>query len=287
MDEVTFRKIKRLTLTAIVSDDQLMERLILKGGNALDLIYNVASRASLDLDFSMKDRFDDEELPALEVKVAGLLQRAFAPVGLVAHDTKLKKRPATVRQDVEDYWGGYRITFKLIPAAKRELFGRDAESLRRNSIQLGIRASTNFQIDISCHEYCEAPEEKLLDNYQILVYSPTLIAIEKLRAICQQMNEYRAIVPSLTPTARARDFFDIHCIITKCGVDLLTPGNRSMIEVVFGAKRVPTELLAKLESYREFHRADFPALKDTVKPGEELADFDFYFDFVASICRQL
>jgi len=44
-------KLKKLTIIAMVSDDYLMEKLVLKGGNALDLFYGISPRASLDLDF--------------------------------------------------------------------------------------------------------------------------------------------------------------------------------------------------------------------------------------------
>jgi hypothetical protein len=36
--------IKRLAIIAMFSDDMLMEEFVLKGGNALDLIYRVAPR---------------------------------------------------------------------------------------------------------------------------------------------------------------------------------------------------------------------------------------------------
>ena len=42
-------EIKRLALIAMFSDDDLMQTLVLKGGNAMDLIYNVGHRASRDL----------------------------------------------------------------------------------------------------------------------------------------------------------------------------------------------------------------------------------------------
>ena len=37
MDDID--KIKRLTIIAMVSDDYLMEQLVLKGGNAIDIVY--------------------------------------------------------------------------------------------------------------------------------------------------------------------------------------------------------------------------------------------------------
>jgi hypothetical protein len=38
---------------------------------------------------------------------------------------------------------------------------------------------------------------------------------------------------------------------------------------------------------REFHRPDFVAVRDAVKPGVKLKDFDFYFDFVVDLCQRL
>ena len=46
-------RIKKLSIIAMFSDDYLMDILVLKGGNAIDIIYGIASRASLDLDLSL------------------------------------------------------------------------------------------------------------------------------------------------------------------------------------------------------------------------------------------
>ncbi len=50
-------RIKRLVVIAMFSDDQLMEYLVLKGGNAVDLVYKLSSRASMDIDLSMSEDF--------------------------------------------------------------------------------------------------------------------------------------------------------------------------------------------------------------------------------------
>ncbi len=51
-------RIKRLIIAALVSDDELVGTLVLKGGNALSLARKLESRASFDLDFSMEGEFD-------------------------------------------------------------------------------------------------------------------------------------------------------------------------------------------------------------------------------------
>ena len=56
-----------------------------------------------------------------------------------------------------------------------------------------------------------------------------MLLLEKLRALCQQMKEYEF---SSHPTARARDFYDIHLVLTKTGTDLSTEENadRRLVE---------------------------------------------------------
>jgi hypothetical protein len=46
----SFADIRKLTITALFSDDVLFEQLVLKGGNAMSLIYHISPRVSLDLD---------------------------------------------------------------------------------------------------------------------------------------------------------------------------------------------------------------------------------------------
>jgi len=58
--------IKQTAIIAMFADDDLMDVLVLKGGNAMDIVHQVNSRASIDLDFSMKADIDiDENLPKL------------------------------------------------------------------------------------------------------------------------------------------------------------------------------------------------------------------------------
>src|ERR1035438_5406206 len=49
-----FAEVRRLTIAALFSDDKLFEQIVLKGGNALNLVYDLSPRTSLDLDFSME-----------------------------------------------------------------------------------------------------------------------------------------------------------------------------------------------------------------------------------------
>ena len=67
-DQLTFiYEVKKWAIVAMFSDDDLLERLVLKGGNLLDVVYSISSRASVDLDFSLEGEF--ENLAYLEKKI--------------------------------------------------------------------------------------------------------------------------------------------------------------------------------------------------------------------------
>jgi predicted nucleotidyltransferase component of viral defense system len=67
------------------------EHLVLKGCNALALIYGVSTRTSLDLDFSMSSDFlDVAEAPE---RIFMAIRNRFDAVGLVVFDEKLEPKP--------------------------------------------------------------------------------------------------------------------------------------------------------------------------------------------------
>ena len=111
-----------------------------------------------------------------------------------------------------------------------------------------------------------------------------MIVFEKLRAICQQMPDY---TPNRTPTARARDFFDIYTVMEHFGMRLIASPGTTLLASIFEAKRVPLPLIGKIKEYREYHRPDFASVQATVKPNRRLRDFDFYFDYVIERCEHL
>lgn len=49
------KDIRRLVIIALFSDDELMEKFVLKGGNALDVVYNIGTRSSVNIDLSIPD----------------------------------------------------------------------------------------------------------------------------------------------------------------------------------------------------------------------------------------
>ncbi len=273
-------KIKRLTIKALFSDDSLLHRLVLKGGNLLDVVYDLSARASADLDFSV----DGDLGPAVELqrRIEFCLKSAFADVQFEVFDVNVLEKPDKLSDDMKPFWGGYQIDFKIIETRLFRKFAGNLEQLRRNAASVGQRGSTRFEIDISKHEYCEPKQSAQLDFLTIYAYTPLMIVCEKLRAICQQMPEYTRKMHNHA-SARARDFVDIHSIAQRYPIDVGGNEILTLLPKIFAAKRVPLSLLHRIPGQREFHRPDFTAVKATVHPQFALQEFDFYYDFVTQL----
>jgi hypothetical protein len=278
-------KIKRLTVVSMFSDDELEDHLVLKGGNAMDLVHRLSSRASLDLDFSMQHDFP-EGIEEFCSRVERALKRTFRPEGYEIFDVKMLEKPNAISDDMKDFWGGYGVEFKIVTSDIFEIHKDNIEKLRQNAISIG--QGKKFLIDISRFEYTDGKEEAELDGYRIYVYTPEMIVCEKLRAICQQLPEYGDIIRrSYKGKARARDFLDISILIEKRNIDLTTEKNKNIIKEMFNAKRVPLNFLEQIKNYGDFHAPDFASVEATVKQGEELESFYYYFENVVSLIDKL
>jgi hypothetical protein len=275
-----FQEVRRIAITALFSDDVLFDKIVLKGGNALTLVLGLSDRTSLDLDFSIENDFDD--LEDVQRRVSRGLKGRFEAAGYVVFDLKIEPRPTVPREGQSPRWGGYVITFKLMDKLKYESLAGHIDRIRRDSLVVGPKQQRVFSIDLSKWEYVKGKRQIEMDDYMVYVYSPEMIAIEKLRAICQQMPEYPL---NRTASPRARDFYDIHLVVRKTGVNLASPENLEIAREIFAAKDVPLSLLAKILAQREFHRADWDNVKASTKGY--LEGFDYYFDFVVRLTESM
>ena len=276
--DMDFATIRRTTIIALFSDDELAGILALKGGNALSLVHGITSRTSVDLDFSIAQDFPD--FASAKERIFRVLKDRFDSAGYVVFDEKLTPKPRIFGEDLKPWWGGYELLFKLIRKDRyEELLGSRPDKLRIEAMETGPGRKRVFKVDLSKYEYTAGKEEHELDHYSIYVYTPEMIVIEKLRAICQQMAEYTE--PRLA-SARARDFFDIHEAITKRIIDLTAPENLDLLRLIFEIKQVPLSLLSLIRNTREFHRPDWYSVD-----AGQIEGFDYYFDFVLAQIERL
>lgn len=274
-----FAAVRRLAIISMFADSELLSRLVLKGGNALNLVHGIGQRTSLDVDFSLEGDFT-EELPATESRLLRALEGSFGAAGFEVFDGRLTRKPET-QGGRPRTWGGYRLEFKLIE--KDRVAGISSlAGLGGQALVTGPSQRRTFSIEISRHEYCAPKIAVDLDGHTIYVYPPALIAIEKIRAICQQMPEYPLV---RNKRARARDFYDIHSIVSGGHVNFASPYAHQLAEHVFAAKDVDLALIGRLHEYREFHRPDWPSVADSVAGSAET--YDFYFDWLVKETAKL
>lgn len=134
-----------------------------------------------------------------------------------------------------------------------------------------------YTIEISKFEYVADKVVKKVEGVDICVYSPLLLAVEKLRALLQQHPDYPHI-PRNLKRSRAGDLYDIWAISDYFSIKL--DMHLPIVEAVFNAKKVDLGLLDKLSDVKALHMASWSDVELSV--SHDLEDFDFYFDFVNS-----
>lgn len=138
-------EIRRVAITAVFSDDLLLDLLVLKGGNAISLVYHLSSRTSLDLDFSLDSDFPD--LADARTRLFRALHDRFDAKGVIVFDEHLEPKPQIKGEDSKPWWGGYELRFKLIDRVKYEVFKGRPEKLRINWMVTGSSQERTFTID--------------------------------------------------------------------------------------------------------------------------------------------
>lgn len=281
-EKVDISELRKEIIIALFSDDDLLDILVFKGGNAIDLIYKLSSRASVDLDFSISNKFNEDELIDIKDKIKNTLEKHFSEKNITVFDLKFEEKPKDLSDDLKSFWGGYKLEFKLINSEKAKNLEYDIVKMARNAINIGNNNSTKCKIDISKFEYCDNKKQKSLDNLEIYVYTPEMIVFEKIRAICQQLPNYKSIVGTHNPRARARDFFDIYIVSENFKIDFVSDDNIELLKNIFSAKRVPILWINKIVESKEFHKSDWNSVIDTIPDKESIKElnYDFYFDYL-------
>ncbi len=261
---------RRAVIRAIAADDELSKVLVLKGGNALRLVHDLGARTSQDVDYSLESDFADAGAAREQLRIA--LEQEFLRLKLHVVDYKFAHKPKHVGVARA---GGYIVTFKLATRDLRERHAKRPDRLSAEAEVVSPGQGRMMEIEISKNEFCGTMNECDVDGLLVRVCAPELIAVEKLRALCQQMPEYSK---RRNKAPRARDFYDIHAIVSAGEVDFRDPDIHELVRASFEVKEVPLTLLARISNGREFHRAGWPEVEGSVSGA--LLSYDVYFDFV-------
>ncbi|MFW6310756.1 MAG: nucleotidyl transferase AbiEii/AbiGii toxin family protein, partial [Nanoarchaeota archaeon] len=167
-DQDKVDKIRKLTIISMfAASDDLMELFALKGGNALNYIYHLNQRSSIDIDISMENSFEDMDLKLEEVEsvLKNSFERTFKENNLMAFDIKLEKKPQKMDSDKEGFWGGYQLSFKVLSLNKwlelKENEATTTDDMSRQAIPFNREFKRKFTVDISRYEYVKNRELKL------------------------------------------------------------------------------------------------------------------------------
>ena len=283
-------EMRNTILKAIYSDSDLKETLVLKGGNALKL-YNITDRSSQDLDFSIKEsiRYEKENEGK---KLQDLISDAFQQVGFLVVGFEFIEKPKKRNKDLPPFWGGYKISFAIVDTEKYQdkIDLQDPDKMKELS-KYGENLENNskkIEIDLSYDEYVADKKSYDLDGTTIYLYSPLMLVYEKIRASCQQLEDYK-LVGNKT---RARDLYDIYKILTNTRQTnlreaVLDQCNFYILENIFKAKDVPLELMLKLDSKKSDLAEDYKTKVIPQISADEIEEFDYIFFYNKNLFENL
>ncbi len=284
-DPFGLARIREVVVLAIASDKVLMERLVLKGGTALDLVHLPGLRSSLDVDYSMEDDFESSvQRDEVRDRLVAALERRFLDDGRDLFDAHFEARPPVPATNPR--WGGYELTFKLSPSADRQRLAANLEARRREAVVVGPAQRRIFSVQISKHEHCAGKQAVERGGVSFFVYSPPMMVAEKLRALCQQLPDYAPIGEGRR-RPRARDVFDLHELLRRFPFDGRDRANRRLVERVFSAKAVPFPFIGRIEELRDFMRAGWDDVILATAGALRRDDFDRHFDTVRDLAAGL
>ncbi len=265
------------SILAIFSNDELSHQLVLKGGGALHFLEGRDDRLSTDLDFSIRQTISDPE--GIFKKIEKALTRQFKTLKYDVIDFKYQAKPKKAEKSPV-WYRGWLCQFKLSLPKHQE--DSPASRSRAALIPTGSNSS-NIEIEISEHEYCDATRKKRVSGITVEGYTKEALVLEKMRAICQQHPSYPY---SNHIKNRARDFVDIYHLTSNFDEAFLETCRRH-IKQIFEIKHVPIELLSSYwdEEFIDTQRRGFAEVVDSLK--RKAYDFNVYLEHLRYLTREL
>jgi predicted nucleotidyltransferase component of viral defense system len=95
------QSLKREVILALFADNALMQQLVLKGGNLLDVVYSISTRPSRDVDLSI--RGDVADVDGFRRTLDRALSKWFEPKGYVVFDVNMREEPLHLTEEFRDF----------------------------------------------------------------------------------------------------------------------------------------------------------------------------------------
>jgi predicted nucleotidyltransferase component of viral defense system len=271
-----------LVLSAIFLEDLLSEIFYVKGGAAL-AIHKATNRFSEDIDISIEigTNLSDFEI---EERIKNALTRHLSESGYELYNFKFAPRPKRPEAGRED-WGGYEIEFIFLPKgtdiAERERFAYFA------NMADGLHS---IKIDLSKNEFCDWKEIQLNES-TVKIYTLEAIVAEKLRAICQQSENY---TETKSKRSRAQDIIDIYNIGKAHNLHKKFT-EKSLLELlikIFDVKKVPLSILLEIPNMGDLLKQSFQAKYEALPSNERhnmtlVQFFDVSHRYVCNLAQEI
>ena len=275
---MTILEVIRECVVALFKDELLEKTLVLKGGTALHLIEHLDSRLSTDVDFSACEKIASPETYFNHVELA--LSKHFGGLGFEVFDCTINQKPKERNATHPQFWAGWSFHFKLSDKGKTY---KSIEDKRRSALVPEGGASSKIQIEISEHEYCDNIQRVVIGGSVVASYSGVLLVAEKIRAICQQHEDY----PYGKTKNRARDYYDVYQLVRKYRSPEFYSEITKELPKVFAAKQVDMGLMMRIfdSAFLKIQASHFPSVEMTVSGKTE--SFEFYAEQLRLFLRDI
>lgn len=262
------RRAMSLILEAVASSQTLQSRLVIKGGVLLALEYG-SGRHTRDIDFSVKEKHDEQSEDAITEELDKNLKIISAK-----HDNEIlcavqstRRKPSTPD-----------ATFPTI----RIKVGYAIQGTRqyKRMIQKG-QSSDTVTVDISFNEDSTEGAVVQIDGGCVKAYSIYDQIAEKYRAIVQQKG-------SLRNRARRQDCYDIYRVLQNIDLDSEDDKKRALeaIQRKFGSHDVPCgQDSLDDQEIRERSERNYESLRDDLEV--DLPPFNTVFNAIRAYYRSL
>lgn len=195
-----------MVFRALASSQSLKDQLIFKGARVLSLHLGNNHRASYDLDANL--------LTAFVVRHQDRQEQSICLKEMISEAIKsYTQSQAIVRYELNS------VAVKLSPKDSHQL-GWNAFQIKIRLVDLknvGVRALPTVDFDIAAPEELGPNSKTLLTIGEGVVFAYTLerIAGEKMRAFLSTLKAYRKKVSKRGDDIRAKDVYDIACILRE------------------------------------------------------------------------
>lgn len=273
-DQLEFRRVVHIILTAIALDSNLAERMVMKGGILMGLLYK-NRRYTQDIDFSTSRLFDLSDDANKQFFIDAFDEALNVASVELMYGIKCKVQSFRVEPNKNSTFPGVKMTIGYANTQNNSLMNR----LDRKE------SPHTVPIDYSFNEPLGEIQELIINDDSvetIKVYSLESLLAEKFRAILQQ---------SVRKRSRRQDIYDIYHLMNE-GYVCNNSQEKEVVLAILKQKSVGKNIDHLLHKNGLDHEAtkimakkDYALIKDETEG--DLPDFDKAYEIINGYFKSL